>query len=175
MKYLKTFESFSTINEEEEFFKTLGQKVASAFGVYNEETRKQAEEIMADYVSEEPLGPGASEDEKTDYIQKSNPKVMATRKKTFDQFNAFKKAYDSKSGLKDIALFVDGRDMALDLDASQVKEIFEDMCKLIKSEGKATAYSFSKDGEEKDGVMKVTGIKVTPNYSKSTFRTGWTG
>jgi hypothetical protein len=102
MKYLKTFESFSPINEEEEFFKTLGQKVASAFGVYNEETRRQAEEIMADYVNDEPLGPDATEDEKTDYIQKSNPKVMANRKKTFDQFNAFKKAYDSKSGLKDM-------------------------------------------------------------------------
>jgi hypothetical protein len=168
MKYLKTFESFSPINEEEEFFKTLGQKVASAFGVYNEETRKKAEEIMADYVSEEPLGPDATQDKKTDYILKRNPQVMATRKKLVDEFNAFKKAYDSKSGLKNIALFVDGKVDAADLDAFQVKQMFEDMCKLIKSEERATAYNFSKDGQEK-------GFKVVPNLTKSTFRTGWTG
>jgi hypothetical protein len=174
MKYLKTFENYS-INEEEEFLKAAAQKIASAFGSYNDETRKYAEKLMADYVSDEPLGPDATQDEVTDQIQKSNPKVMAGRKKLVDQFNAFKQAYDSKSGLKDIEGIVNGKMMALDLDASQVKQMFEDMCKLIKSEGRATAYTISADENEEDGKMTVNGFKVTPNYSKSTFRTGWTG
>ena len=50
MKYIKTFESFEVVNEEEGIFGAIG----GFFGKYNEDTRKRAEEAIAEYAEQRP-------------------------------------------------------------------------------------------------------------------------
>jgi hypothetical protein len=141
MKYLKTFENYS-INEEEEFIKAMAQKVSSFFGKYNEETRKKAESLMAEFGKKFP---------------DSNANIV---------FNKLKEAYDAKSELKlDAANTGSFKYEATTISAEEVKTLFENACCII-SMNEANAWGLAKG---KDGKLEVI---QTKSYSASTHSFG---
>lgn len=106
MKYIKTFESFEVVNEEEGIFGAIG----GFFGKYNEDTRKKAEDAIAEYAESNPTS------------------------KIVTLFNKFKEAYDNNSGLtlepskSTYFNFPEGADVT----AEEAKKLFEDICVTIR-------------------------------------------
>jgi len=122
MKYIKTFESFEIVNEEEGVFGAIG----GFFGKYNEDTRKRAEESIAEYA------------------EKSPTSIIVTL------FNKFKEAYDNNSGLTlepnnaPYFKYPEGADVSAD----EAKKLFEDICVTIRlNEADAWGLGLNKEGK----------------------------
>jgi hypothetical protein len=122
MKYIKTFESFEIVNEEEGIFGAIG----GFFGKYNEDTRKRAEEAIADYA-------------------KAKPTSMIV-----DLFNKFRDAYDNNTGLTlepskaPHFKYPEGAEVT----AEEVKTLFENICVTIRlNEADAWGLGFNNEGK----------------------------
>ena len=139
MKYIKTFESFEIVNEEEGVFGAIG----GFFGKYNEDTRKRAEEAIAEYAKKIPTS------------------TIVTL------FNKFKEAYDNNSGLTlepnnaPYFKYPEGAEAT----AEEVKRLFEDICVTIRL-NEAGAWGL---GLNKEGKLEVFQSK---SYSASTHTFG---
>ena len=124
MKYIKTFESFEVVNEEEGIFGAIG----GFFGKYNEDTRKRAEEAIAEFAKKRPTS------------------IIVTI------FNKFAEAYDNQSGLtlepSNTRYF--NYPEGADLSEGEVKRIFEDICVTIR-QNEADAWGL----QMKDGKLEV--------------------
>jgi hypothetical protein len=125
MKYIKTFESFEVVNEEEGIFGAIG----GFFGKYNEDTRKRAEEAIAEYAEQRPTSIVIS------------------------LFNKFKEAYDNNSGLTlepsnaPYFKYPEGAEATTE----EVKRLFEDICVTIR-QNDANAWGL---GLNKEGKLEV--------------------
>ena len=124
MKYIKTFESFEIVNEEEGVFGAIG----GFFGKYNEDTRKRSEEAIAEYAKKNPTS------------------IIVTL------FNKFKEAYDNNSGLTlepsnaPYFKYPEGAEAT----AEEVKTLFEDICVTIRqNEAAAWGLNLNKEGKLK--------------------------
>ena len=101
MKYIKTFESFEIVNEEEGVFGAIG----GFFGKYNEDTRQRAEKAIVEYAEKKPTS------------------VIVSF------FNKFKEAYDNNSGLtlepsnSPYFKYPEGAEVSAD----EAKKLFEDI------------------------------------------------
>ena len=122
MKYIKTFESFEIVNEEEGIFGAIG----GFFGKYNEDTRKRAEEAIAEYAEQRP----------TSII--------------ISLFNKFRDAYDNNTGLTlepsnaPYFKYPEGAEAT----AEEVKRLFEDICVTIRlNEASAWGLGLNKEGK----------------------------
>lgn len=139
MKYIKTFESFEVVNEEEGIFGAIG----GFFGKYNEDTRKKAEDAIAEYAEKRPTS------------------IIVTI------FNKFKEAYDNNTGLtlepnkSPYFNFPEGADVT----AEEAKKLFEDICVTIRL-NEADAWGL---GLNKEGKLEVFQSK---SYSSTTHGFG---
>jgi hypothetical protein len=122
MKYIKTFESFEIVNEEEGIFGAIG----GFFGKYNEDTRKRAEKAIAEYAEERPKSVVVS------------------------LFNKFREAYDNNTGLtlepsnNSFFKYPEGAKATTE----EVKRLFEDICVIIRTnEAIAWGLALNKEGK----------------------------
>jgi F0F1-type ATP synthase gamma subunit len=138
MKYVKTFENFQSVNEEEGVFGAIG----GFFGKYNEDTRKRAEEAIAEYGEKKPTS------------------VIVSL------FNKFKEAYDNNTGLTLEASNLNTfKYPEMEVTNEEVKKIFEDICVTIRL-NEATAWGL---GLSKEGKLEVFQSK---SYSATTHGFG---
>jgi F0F1-type ATP synthase gamma subunit len=121
MKYIKTFESFEIVNEEENIL----HKAMGFFGAYNNETRKSAEKSISEL------------------SEKTPDSLIVT------MFNKLKEAYDANEGLTFEATKSGGFDIpeTTEVTKEEVKKLFENVCSLIHlNEANAWALA-AKDGK----------------------------
>lgn len=133
MKYVKTFENFQSVNEEEGVFGAIG----GFFGKYNEDTRRRSEEAIAEYAEKRPTS------------------VIV------NLFNKFKEAYDNKSGLTLEASNLNTfKYPEMKVTAEEVKRLFEDICVTIRL-NEATAWGLNLDKEGKLQVFQSKSYSAT--------------
>jgi hypothetical protein len=133
MKYVKTFEKFQSVNEEEGLFGAVG----GFFGKYNEDTRQRAEKSIAEYAENKPTS------------------VIVSL------FNKFKEAYDSNSGLTLEASNLNTfKYPEMEVTNEEVKKIFEDICVTIRL-NEATAWGLGLNKEGKLEVFQSKSYSAT--------------
>lgn len=133
MKYVKTFEKFQSVNEEEGLFGAVG----GFFGKYNEDTRQRAEKAIAEYADKKPTS------------------IIVSL------FNKFKEAYDSNSGLTLEASNLNTFSFPdTEVSAEEVKRLFEDICVTIRL-NEATAWGLVLNKEGKLEVFQSKSYSAT--------------